>query len=84
MGLEILVTKAQPLTLKEMIELLPESRTMGTDLANRMRLEVAIKTVQAIEAGTRLGWLVAIMTFVTLAITVAPYAVAVARRIFCL
>ena len=38
-----------PLTIEEMKNLLPISTTLGTQFSNRIHLEVAIKTVEAIE-----------------------------------
>jgi hypothetical protein len=70
MGIERLISNPKPLTLQEMIELLPESRTMGENVSNRQRLEVAIKTVQAIErfdtGSTRLEWMMVVMAAATL------------------
>lgn len=66
----------RPLTLQEMIDLLPQSLTMSEDFSNRLQLEVAIKAVQATnsfeESSSRLT---CYMLWLTVAITVMTAAV---------
>lgn len=66
----------KPLTLQEMIDLLPQSITMSEDFSKRLQLEVAIKAVQATNSfeqsssrlGCRMLWLTVVMAVMTAAI----------------